>query len=45
LQISDLAPPQKPANMSIEEWVKSEEYNNYKTSGKFKKYKELLGNQ
>ena len=45
LQISDLAPPQKPANMSIEEWVKSEEYNNYKTSGKFKKYQELLGKQ
>jgi len=45
LQISDLAPPQKPEGMSIDDWVKSEEYNNYRTSGKFKKYKELLGNQ
>ena len=45
LQISDLAPPKKPEGMSVDDWVKSEEYNNYKTSGKFKKYKELLGNQ
>tara|TARA_E500000318_G_C3568180_1_gene216613 strand:- start:4156 stop:6006 length:1851 start_codon:yes stop_codon:yes gene_type:complete len=45
LQLSELAPPQKPANMSVEEWIKSKEYNDYKTSGKFKKYKELLGNQ
>ena len=45
LQLSDLAPPQKPANMSIEQWINSETYLNYKTSGKFKKYKELLGNQ
>ena len=45
LQISDLAPPKKPKGMSVEEWIKSEEYNNYKTSGKFKKYQELLGKQ
>jgi len=45
LQLSDLAPPQKPANMSVEEWINSETYLNYETSGKFKKYKELLGNQ
>lgn len=45
LQISDLAPPQKPEGMSLDDWLKSEEYNNYKTSGKFKKYQELLGNQ
>lgn len=45
LQISDLAPPQKPVNMSIEQWINSETYLNYKTSGKFKKYQELLGNQ
>lgn len=45
LQISDLAPPQKPENMPIDEWINSETYINYKTSGKFKKYQELLGNQ
>tara|TARA_B100001093_G_C26855855_1_gene1027375 strand:- start:4189 stop:6039 length:1851 start_codon:yes stop_codon:yes gene_type:complete len=45
LQLSDLAPPQKPRTMSIEQWINSETYINYKTSGKYKKYKELLGNQ
>ena len=45
LQLSDLAPPQKPAGMSVEEWIKSDTYITYKTSNKFKKYKELLGNQ
>jgi hypothetical protein len=43
LTLEDVKPPQKPGTMSVEDWLKSDTWQNYITSSKWKKYKALQG--
>ena len=41
--LEELKPPQKPETMSVDDWIKSDTWQNYITSSKWKKYKALQG--